>query len=339
MKFMSKVRDQKGFSILEVVIASGLLSLLTYAFLAQTSIQQKTMNAWDSKLEANDVKTSIAILLSNSYACNAAFQGKAQTDSITTIFRAERDSTGTWLPPNPVYTVGTPTTNIINNTLYLEGIQLQPSQQGGTAIPANNQGELRVALRMVYVKDVIGAKNVTRYVQLKAETDGTGKIANCTAISGEDQKQLFCKTPPTECSDSLNYCLGEIYANLVSDCLCNGIKTTGTNMNGMPCGPSPTPTSTAVSLADCAAMPACPTGNPYLFEYANDRNIYCTPTTVGASNPCNGPTSAICEVPSTSKSLYRICGTGAPGSSDAPWANCGTGTSGTTSFYRTCTTY
>jgi type II secretory pathway pseudopilin PulG len=336
MKCLPKFRDQNGFSILEVVIASGLLSLLTYAFLAQTSMQQKTMNAWDSKLEANDVKTSIAILLSNSRACNQAFATKTQTGTTSIIYRAERSSGGVWTT-NAVYEVDP--NKLINNTLYLESVQLEPSTTGAGAIPPNNQGELRVALRMVFVKDVIGGKNVTRYVQLKVETDGAGNIANCTAITGEDQKQLFCKTPPTECSDSLNYCLGEVYANLVSDCLCNGVKTLGTNMNGMPCGPSPTPTSTVVALADCAAMPACPAGNPYLFEFANDRNIYCTPNDVGLTNPCNGPTSSLCEVAATSKALYRICGTGAPGTSAAPWANCGTGVSGTTSFYKTCTTY
>jgi type II secretory pathway pseudopilin PulG len=335
MKLLPATRDQNGFSILEVVIASAMLSLLTYAFLAQTSIQQKTMNAWDSKLEANDVKTSVAILLSNVEACSGTFNNTTQTANVTVINRAEKNSGGIWTL-SPVYRTGTATTNLINNTLYLESIKLENDSTG--AVPANNMGKLRIALNMVYTKNVTGPSRVTRYVTIKIQTDGAGRVARCNAVTGEEQKQIFCQNPTLECTNSLDFCLGEAYANLAADCLCNGAKSSGANINGMPCGPSPTPPPSGVPLPACSSLAStCPTGNSYYFELQFDRNLYCSPTGIGMTNPCNGPTAAVCEVASTGKTLTRICGSGPPGSSDAPWVTCVNANSGGTAFYKNCT--
>jgi hypothetical protein len=333
MKMFPASRDQNGFSILEVVIASGMLSLLTYAFLAQTSIQQKTMNSWDSKLEANDVKTSVAILLSTVEACSNTFNNATQTATVTQIRRATQGSGGTWSYTN-AYETGVD--HPINNTLYIESIQLGADTTTGP-IPPSSMGKLNIALNMVFTKNVIGPSRVTRYVPMRAQTNAAGRIVRCNSVTGEEQKRIFCQNPTMECTNSLDYCLGEAYANLVSDCLCNGQNSSGTNINGMPCGPSPTPPPSGVPLPICSSLAStCPSGNSYLFEFAFDRNLYCTPTEVGMTNPCNGPTGSICEVPSTGKTLTRICGTGAPGTSAAPWVSCATGNSGGTSFYRNC---
>lgn len=239
---MNCASNESGFSILEVLIAAAMLMVLALGIAQQSNMIDVMALQTEAKMDFYDFRTSIAIALSKRPACVQTLGGKLLSGgpAITKIVEGYQDfaTAGNPWVFTDVYIVGD-LTKLFRGSFSLESLALQ-----GSVAPGNT-GQAALLVGMRDRRRAGNAGTFTRQILLEVTLDGAGAITDCQAfVENAMAKPLLCDNPPLQCGSAVNYCSGELFANLASDCFCIGTKTSGTSATGIDCsavGPTPTP--------------------------------------------------------------------------------------------------
>jgi type II secretory pathway pseudopilin PulG len=72
-KYLKLLRSTRGFSLVEVMIAAGMLGLVSLGVMQLTSNQSKSTKTFETKFEVTSIVAEIRTLLSNTESCKATF--------------------------------------------------------------------------------------------------------------------------------------------------------------------------------------------------------------------------------------------------------------------------
>lgn len=159
--FKQLITSQKGYSLVQVLMATGLVGGLA---LAVAKLGKDSFNATqtiNANIEINQTITDISNILSDSNNCNATFGiGSSTTNSISEIRRSNSPGVSV-----PVYRTNT---EYGNGTFRIVNMQTVPSSTGI---------ELRVSIQKNN-QQVLGGKDIVRTIPIKA-TIVNNRIENC----------------------------------------------------------------------------------------------------------------------------------------------------------------
>jgi len=196
-----KQGDQKGFSLIEVIVAMGLMAIVSMGVMHINQQLSSSTNYIESKLEELDQMNNLRLRLINKAACTKSFGGNCTLPEFFSKSECEL-ATGTWtdgLILNPSNSVTEVTTiynkkglailskdQEINRTLKVTKITLQnePEDQGGVALDGG-QGSVKVKISFERLKKILGPSTVEHFVNIMVKTNAAlpAKIENCISAS------------------------------------------------------------------------------------------------------------------------------------------------------------
>ena len=120
-KFSSQFKDNKGFTLMEVVVASALLGVIAIAVISLTKMQSNIQVKSTNDNDLAQLRSEIIALLANPAHCNANFAGiTASTPQPSSISQCPTTTSGSCNTLN----AGTPKTWSSTNTrVSITGIQ------------------------------------------------------------------------------------------------------------------------------------------------------------------------------------------------------------------------
>lgn len=259
-----KSKNSNGFTLIEVVLAMGLIGMASMALLSMQSTQIKVGVTEDFKALCLDLKSSIQNVLANPQSCAASLGGQPLTKTLTSgKIIAVFDSSGL-VTQETLYEVG-PMNKIFQGKIYLKDMSFS------SAIPASSTGPAFLYLKISSTREIVGSNDYIRQIPMTVTLDASGNIEKCQALgSGNTTNNtitaggatttpsatatpttattsLACQDPASQCSESNNYCAGIFYIDSTSACLCTGanpLKDSGgnscvqKNLNSCPTCPS-----------------------------------------------------------------------------------------------------
>lgn len=228
--------SSKGFTLIEVVLAMGLIGMASVALLSLQSTQLKVGVTEDFKTLCLDLKSSIQSTLANPQSCVATLGGHAVTETLTSgKIIAVFDSSGV-ATQETLYEIG-PTNKIFQGKLFLKDMSFS------STVPASNTGPAFLYLKISSTRGTFGSNDYIRQIPMTVTLDASGKIEKCQALgSGSTttftstststptastavSTSLSCQDPASQCTESRNYCTGVLYVDSASTCLCTGGNT------------------------------------------------------------------------------------------------------------------
>lgn len=181
----SFVLDQKGFSIVSVIIAMSMMSLVSLGFASMITGFSQSISQMEDRVNALDIKKLMDMTLSTSTACNNTFRGLPVSAPQT--INAIRNTAN-----QPEFS-----RNQVQNGLVLSNMQLTNID---TPNAANSSGKMRLNLNLNRQGRSSNTALKQQVVYLQVTTDGTARIANCTSISNTsamDQNARKCMNSPS----------------------------------------------------------------------------------------------------------------------------------------------
>lgn len=243
---------EQGYSLVSVLVALGIAATLAISSYQQAVMQSRLVV--QSKVRGTVIETvnNIKQILGNADACKKTFGGYRAGDSGIPIIYSSRilDMTATtanWVT-QPMYFRGS--SSIIGNSIYLNEVSLK-----GDLAPLNT-GEMTAVFdfRGRYGNASSPEIGFSREVTINAKLDHLGRITSCqTSQYTSLDRGNVCKDPLAACTDSLNYCVGQMYLSSIAGCVCAGTKVCTT--------PSPTPSSSPTPAPSPTVSPS-PTPSP-----------------------------------------------------------------------------
>lgn len=167
--------DQRGFSLIEVMIAVAIMSGVALTMSQMTSNQTANNKTIEAKMGMNSAMGEIKELLSQNTNCEATFGGKDLTTlpvSATQIFRSDGTTDVLKKEVGKVYE---------NNTIKLSSVQIT----SWTPDPGNPLlGEMVIRVTWEKQGKYIGPQFVTNDINMRATIDGSNKITDCYTSYG-----------------------------------------------------------------------------------------------------------------------------------------------------------
>ena len=174
LKLSNTFLFQKGFSILQVVVAMGLMSVLSLSFMQMMKNQNKSQRSVRASMELDNFINEFRAVMSLPGTCKKSFGGKTYHNGldIQHIIR-----------PNGIikYKVG---------SLYglkglrLKGIRLTEFSSDSASGEAIQMGLASMEIDVEKRGKVYGAKNMTRKISIILYLDQSKKIVGCTRLGG-----------------------------------------------------------------------------------------------------------------------------------------------------------
>ena len=172
---MKKKSYQLGFSLVEVLVASAVLGLLTLALLQQFTLQQKIMVTTEAGFDTIDAINQVRGVLSDAESCKTTFQNQTLSPTAVTptnIMHAYKDASGALLY-NVAFTTGVP----INPNIQFTSFALTGAN------PTDGKATLAVEIERLK-SGILGGAKVLRKIQMYVTTDASNKIQTCYAAGG-----------------------------------------------------------------------------------------------------------------------------------------------------------
>lgn len=181
-KLFSLIRNQKGFSLTELVVGVGIMGIVSLGVMDITNNQQKIKNYGKVKAQENSIAKYTRLNLLTEQSCEVNFMGRSVPSNLTEV----RDLSG-----RPVMEVGK-TFGPQNDSVTIEEISLR-TIDGAPA--AEGDGLVFIDLRMS--RNVQGGTNrsyVTSFI-LRVRFSAAGTIEDCNAAVGDidtNVQEGFC---------------------------------------------------------------------------------------------------------------------------------------------------
>ncbi len=168
---------QSGFALIEVMVALGLLGIVTLGTTTLIMSMQKSANNMQYRTDATEVNEEMRALLANPSACANSFKGMPAVAGASTAVATLFD--GSMAPGVATYVVG----GTYGGTLSLETFKLT-SMTLANFIPGATAttGVMVLTNAMSATKTTEGASIVPRSIKIEVTVTG-GKISSCIALS------------------------------------------------------------------------------------------------------------------------------------------------------------
>ncbi len=225
----ASIKDQctsfKGFSLIEVMVALVILSILTSGFMTMMNNQQIAINFLEARLAQIDLKREVLSYLMEPEACTKTFtKRRKDTNNPNDIESLEQyviPQSGDYdnrkidgirdRENRPVIVTGSRHGGN-NNILLIDVMNIRTINSSDTfphsTPPSFARGTVRLRLKIKYLKVGGGNKVVNNDIRLFVTTDSNGVIIHCGLQGGdcapgkfvkgfEPNGTLKCDTPPT----------------------------------------------------------------------------------------------------------------------------------------------
>lgn len=238
LKSVFSKRDS-GFTLAEIMVTAGIVSVLAVAIMRMNSMAQKTSRSAAENLEAAQVANQIQRILSDGPSCELSFKGLIPTAGGTNITKLKRmfyrQATNTWgsedaigagstCQPNTIKPVGTSQctsgTGAGKVGIYKMSLRKAAGAGGdttgilevkflkGKAI-GQNWDTMTAAAQAAFLKTIenasgYGAAIMVKEIPLNYVLDGTGKITDCYTATENLQKTVCENLGPDYTYDSTN---------------------------------------------------------------------------------------------------------------------------------------
>jgi type II secretory pathway pseudopilin PulG len=177
----SFARSESGFSLIEVMLVSGMVGLMAMSFASIISNQQNAARHLNQTMEANQISEAIRAFLNDTRNCeknflNASTSGTTQYTELKNFANAQVFSTD----PNSV------AGKAVGQTVYVSSIELE-----GPVYPVPNLGRDAIKLKIDF-EQRDGAQGINlrpREIDLLVTAGGT-----ITSCSTQTTKSLICRT-------------------------------------------------------------------------------------------------------------------------------------------------
>ena len=258
MMYRKILSQESGFSLIEVVMASGLAVTLSLAIAYQNNLLGTLSRRTDATFEINEIRSMIETSMKNPAACRATFGGLIPNvvTSVQRIYRMQRlPASSVWVTQT-AYQVESPM-NILT-PVRIAGIDMT-----GALMPRSN-GRVMAHVRFRVPLSEGRSTEVARDIPIFAVTDQGGQVSDCQTFEAggvlQGSTPMLCADQVADCADQGDYCKGQAYNSTVENCLCFGTKVTGPNPAGRECSltvsPSPTPTPTSTPTPPPSGTPS-----------------------------------------------------------------------------------
>jgi hypothetical protein len=168
------VQSEKGISLVSVLMASAILSVIAVAFTTLLQSMQAGVNSSKFRSDADVLNEEMRALLSSPAACTATFGGLAvNTGSKIDIAKV---TNGAAAPATIEFAAGK---TYGDRSVLIKKMTLQDFVAG--AVPSKAQMTLSNA--MLTAKEASGPQNVSREIKLSLELDSAKKITTCIPLA------------------------------------------------------------------------------------------------------------------------------------------------------------
>lgn len=185
---MNFTKNKKGFGLIEVLIAAGLMAVVALGVATMLSNANKAQKGIQAKDYQRDVMAEISSHLSDKAACLNSFGGSnpATPFTKTTI----KDALN-----NAKYTVGS---NHGSNLLQYKEFKIKDwVADAGFA----TQGRANLSVTLTKLGDVIGVKDIQQSIGLRIKLDGSNNITECFSSGTGMGLDGFWKSSAVNVSD------------------------------------------------------------------------------------------------------------------------------------------
>jgi len=175
MEKINILNSEDGFSLAEIVVAAGLLGMLSLGVMQLMKNQQKSFSYAEAKSEEIEIYNQIRILLMNKEACLNTLGGHAVGDSVSEVKNSSNIS---------AFKVG----NIYGN----RSVKIVSLEIENDTVPAGGGlGQAFLKIKLQRVKKSLSSNIILKKMLLQVATNATGAIDEC--YSDTDQSILTSK--------------------------------------------------------------------------------------------------------------------------------------------------
>lgn len=170
-----RAKNNKAFSVIEVLVATGLLSLISLAIVTLLTETMKTQRGLQAKDAQREVMAEITQHLGDGAACLNTFSGINPTTLATApVSVSALNNAGT--PVTAKYTIGAQDNSNLLEYKKFELVEYEPNATDPT------QGLVNLAVTLTKLGGVTGVKDIQQKIRLKLNLDASNNITGCSAI-------------------------------------------------------------------------------------------------------------------------------------------------------------
>jgi type II secretory pathway pseudopilin PulG len=185
------LKNEKGFSLAEVMVAAGLLGALSLAVNQLIMNQSKSVKTVEKKFELVSTASTIRTILSDRAACHNTFG-----------INAGPPATGTYDPNNVAAGTITEIRNRNDDVMFesntdpslakkygngqIKIISLSLSSANTAPIPANSTGLSELTIVFNRGGAIYGTETISKVIQLNTRTDAAGILMDCGTTAVND---------------------------------------------------------------------------------------------------------------------------------------------------------
>lgn len=212
---MKKLLNQKGVSLVQVMVAAGLMGLVSISLMR---LQKNTMmfsNSVDAKFETDVIMMKVKAIIANKETCNTNFQN--QNVNNTTL--------ESLVNMNGHKIISTLEEENTNPKIEITSIEIQPKLvDDGSGTLVNSSSIFNLAIGIKRKASIVGAKEQIKNVLVLADINSeTGIINSCETNDNElvnAATQMICNGP------------GVVYNEATGECSISSIGETQVCENG-----------------------------------------------------------------------------------------------------------
>ena len=190
MNLLNLKNNQNGFSLIQVLIAFGLTTVLALQLFRMNSMQIKTAQNTEIALDISLMMNQVALYLANTKSCQNTFDGIAfgapySFPEGTGI----KNRTG-----NIVYAVGG---RYSGERIQILGITITPTEDDPLDPPLDKFGVIDIKLKLKKLKlgdNSLTTDTITRTVPVQIQTNAFGLVEKCYSLSDESSLSLRSQT-------------------------------------------------------------------------------------------------------------------------------------------------
>jgi prepilin-type N-terminal cleavage/methylation domain-containing protein len=225
--FFNELSPQ-GFSLMEILIALGLLGGITLGVAQLMKQSSESGNYAEARMEENEVARQVALTLANEQSCTNTLRSFGAGEAIPAIKSAQNEN---------LFEVGK---NYSGNVIFFKSARLEA--RGGT-IPPAGKGTMAIVLELARSKVKIGRKESLKEVQVLVTLDASSKVLSCVSLENQlanSTNKQFCEAtggvwtegPPPKC-DYSNCDVDSTDTLYSSSCFkARGVQKSGDTMTG-----------------------------------------------------------------------------------------------------------
>lgn len=198
--------NQDGFSLIQVLIAFGLTTVLALQLFRMNSFQLKTSKNTEVALDINLMMNQISLYLGNSISCQNTFSNIA----IDTAYEFDQEQGIKNRDNHVVYGVGR---KYAGNKILVKSIIVEQSSQDPLNPPSDIFGVVNVKVTLEKLpgfKNTLSTKEITKTIPVQIQVNpNTSLVRNCYSVSDQSLLSMRAQTCEQDLGGQWNHNLGK----------------------------------------------------------------------------------------------------------------------------------